>query len=642
MKKSLLSLTVVAAAAGILYAGAPKDPVLLTVADKPVTLSEFEYLYHKNNSQQLAPQTIDEYLQMFITYKQKVAAAEEAGIDKSQAFQREFDGYRRDLAEPYLTIKEVEDSIIAAEYARLGEEIDVSHIMVAHQSPETHADQRELLNSIRDSILNHGSDFEVMARKYSTDRGVVRNGGHMGYITACRLPYTFEDAAYTTAVGEISPVISTPVGYHIVKVHGRRPAQGMVLVEHVLKLTQGLPPEEAAVKKQQIDSIYNVLKGGADFAQVAAAESEDPGSAKNGGRLRWFGTGQMVPEFEKVSFSLADGELSEPFATSYGYHIVKRLEHKGIDSLGALKPQIKSLISRDERGKMPRDRKIAMLRGKFKVRPVHKNLDQVRSQIEANGNIDSTLLNTFLASEMPLVQAGKKDILLLSEVASEMMVNPNLTAAQAISDFNAALERNIDNAGLEMERVDLAENNPDYRNLLNEYRDGMLLFEISDQNVWSKAKNDKAGLEAFFNANRDRYKWDAPKFKSYVIFATSDSVKNLAQSYLAHNTVAPDSLVPVLRKEFGKDVKVEKVIAAKGENSITDYLGFNGPRPEPKGKWAHYFAWFNRVIPAPEEAADERGLVTTDYQNQLEEEWKAELARKYPAKINQKVLKKAK
>ena len=242
MKKSLLSLTVVAAAAGMLYAGAPKDPVLLTIADKPVTLSEFEYLYHKNNSQQLAPQTIDEYLQMFITYKQKVAAAEEAGIDKSQAFQREFDGYRRDLAAPYLTVQEVEDSIINAEYARMGTEVDVSHIMVAHTAPDTHADQRELLNSVRDSILA-GADFEAMARKYSIDRAVVRTGGHMGYIIACRLPYTVEDAAYTTAPGNISPVISTPVGYLILKVHGTRPAQGMVLVEHILKLTQGLPAE---------------------------------------------------------------------------------------------------------------------------------------------------------------------------------------------------------------------------------------------------------------------------------------------------------------------------------------------------------------------------------------------------------------
>ncbi len=641
MKKSLLSLTVVAAAAGMLYAGAPKDPVLLTIADKPVTLSEFEYLYHKNNSQQLAPQTIDEYLQMFITYKQKVAAAEEAGIDKSQAFQREFDGYRRDLAAPYLTVQEVEDSIINAEYARMGTEVDVSHIMVAHTAPDTHADQRELLNSVRDSILA-GADFEAMARKYSIDRAVVRNGGHMGYIIACRLPYTFEDAAYTTAPGNISPVISTPVGYHIVKVHGTRPAQGMVLVEHILKLTQGLPAEEAARKKEQIDSIYNLVKNGADFAQIATVESEDPGSAKMGGRLRWFGTGQMVPEFEQVAFSLNDGEISEPFPTAYGYHNKRRLEHKGIDSLEAMRPQIKNIISRDERGNLAQERKVAQLRKKFKAQILDKNMDQVRGRIMANGSVDSTLRAEFITSDLALARAGKNDVVLLSEVASEMLPNQQGSAEAAVADFDRIVNRNLDNAVVELERDDLARNNADYRNLLNEYRDGMLLFEISDQNVWSRAKNDKEGLEKYFNENRDRYTWNAPKFKSYVVFATSDSVMNLAQNFLNENKIGADSLVTTLRKQFGKDVKVEKVIAAQGENPITDYLGFNGPKPEPKGKWAFYFPYLNRVIAAPEEAADERGVVTTDYQNLLEEQWKEELARKYPAKVNEKVLKKAK
>ena len=127
-----------------------------------------------------------------------------------------------------------------------------------------------------------------------------------------------------------------------------------------------------------------------------------------------------------------------------------------------------------------------------------------------------------------------------------------------------------------------------------------------------------------------------------MVFATSDSIASLAKDYLDKNNVAPDSVVTVLRKQFGKDVKVEKVIAAKGENAITDYLGFGGDKPEAKGKWAYYFAWRDKVIAAPEEAADERGKVTTDYQNELEEEWKAELARKYPAKVNNKVLKQAK
>jgi len=640
MKKSFLSLAVVASAAGLIYAAAPKDPVLMTVGGKPVTLSEFEYLYHKNNSQQLVPQTIDEYLQMFITYKQKVAAAEAAGIDTTQAFQSEFDGYRRELAEPYLSVKAVEDSIIAAEYDRMGTDVDVSHIMVRFQAPDG-TDQRALLAAVRDSIVNMGADFAAMADKYSVDPAVTSNHGHMGYITAARFPYKFEDAAYQTPVGQISDVIDTPVGYHIVKVHGTRPARGQVLVEHILKLTRGLPEDEAARKKAQIDSIYQVLKGGADFAEVAKTESEDPGSARRGGQLPWFGTGQMVPEFETAAFDLAVGEISEPVQTSFGYHIIKKLDAKGRDSLAAVAPMIKNVISRDERGQLAHRRKLDQLMQKFKVTRNEQAIAKAVGAINSANGIDSTVIAGMLTDNTPLARANGKDLVLVSEFAADLQPGRGQLNRQ-LDEFDRMLTRSIDNAVLELEREDLAVNNVDYRNLLNEYRDGMLLFEVSDREVWSKAKQDKQGLENYFNANRDKYTWKSPKLKSYVIFATSDSICKAAEAYLAANKVAPDSLVTEMRKHFGRDIKVEKVIAAQGENAITDYIAFGGEKPEQKGKWAYYFPYLNRVVPAPEEAADERGQVTTDYQGVLEEAWKKELAKKYPAKVNKKVLKKAK
>lgn len=641
MKKTLLSLALAIGAAAMMQAKGNGDQVLMTINNKPVTLSEFEYLFHKNNSQQVAPQSIDDYLQMFITYKQKVAEAEAEGIDKSQAFQNEFDGYRRDLAEPYLRIQEVEDSLVNAIYDRMKEEVDVSHIMVANHGEGIDREaQKTRLDSIRTAILN-GSDFAELARRFSIDRSVVRNGGHMGYITAAKFPYTFEDAAYTTPVGQISPVIETPFGYHIVKVNGRRPARGQVLVEHILKLTQGLSEAEAAAKKAQIDSIAAVLANGADFAAVAAAESEDPGSKRNGGKLQWFGTGMMVPEFEAASFDLKKGEISAPVKTAYGYHLIHKLDSKGIDPLETVAPMIKNAISQDERGQLPRKRKIDQLRKKFNASVNRRNIAVVRDEIIANGGLDSTLLSRYITENLPVASLEKTEIP-LSEIVAEL---PGLipgTPAEQADALEQMVNRDLDNALLEAERRDLAKTNTDYSNLLNEYRDGMLLFEISDNKVWSKAKQDKEGLENFFRANRGKYTWDKPRYKGYVIFATSDSVMNAARDYLAANTVAADSIVPTLRKQFGKNIKVEKVIAAKGENNITDYLGFGGEKPEAKGKWAWYFPYRDKVLDAPEEAADVRGAVTGDYQNLLEEQWVAQLKKKYPAKINKKVLKKAK
>lgn len=641
MKKGLLPLALALAAIGMMQAKGASDPVLMTIKGKPVTLSEFEYLYHKNNSQQLTPQSIEDYLQMFITYKQKVADAEAEGIDKTEAFNNEYDGYRRELAEPYLRNQQVEDSLVNLIYDRLKEDVDVSHIMLANQGPGVvAAEQKARLDSIRTAILG-GSDFEELARRFSIDRSVVRNGGHMGYIAATKLPYVFEDAAYTTPVGQISPVIETPYGYHIVKVHGRRPARGQVLVEHILKLTQGLAPEDAARKKEQIDSIAAVLAAGADFEDVARKESEDPGTRANGGKLGWFGTGQMVPEFEEASFSLADGEISAPVQTAYGYHIIKRLEGKGVEPMETMAPIIKQVLQRDERAQLPRKRKVAELRSKYDVSPYYDILAKVKEEITANGGLDSALMATYLVSNTPIAKKGGTKIP-LSEVVAEITLPLHGDGEAQATRFEELLNENLDNNAIESERQTLAKENADYRNLLNEYRDGMLLFEVSDRKVWQKAKQDKEGLEAYFDTNRDKYRWEKPKYKGYVVFATTDSLLTEAKNFLASREIPSDSLQIELRKKFGKEIKIEKVIAAQGENAITDYLGFGADKPEPKGKWAYYFPYRDKVLEAPEEAADVRGAVTGDYQNELERQWIEQLRKAYPAKVNKKILKKAK
>ncbi len=641
MKKGLLSLALVLASVAVVQAKGSKDPELMTINGKAVTLGEFEYLYHKNNSQQLAPQTIDEYLDMFVTYKQKVADAESEGIDNTEAFKNEFDGYRRELAEPYLRNKEMEDSIIRAVYSHMQEDVDVSHIMLASKGPGIDAEaQKHTLDSIRTAILN-GADFAALARQYSIDRAARKNGGRMGFIPVGRLPYTFEDAAYNTKAGEISPVVETPFGFHIVKVNARRPARGQVLAQHILKLTQGLSEEDAAKKKAEIDSIGALLAAGADFEEIAKKDSEDPGSQRNGGRLNWFGAGQMVPEFEEAAFSLQNGEVSAPFKTSYGYHIVKRLDWKPVDSFETMEPMIKNVIQRDERGQMPRKRKIAELRRKFKAGVNAANLALVKNEIVKNGGLDSALIEKYIVSEMEVASMGKQKIL-LSEVVSEIGAPLAGTPERQAAQFEERVNLSLDNAVTEAERQDLAVNNADYRNLLNEYRDGMLLFEVSDRKVWTKAKQDKEGLENYFRTHRDKYKWEKPKFKSYVVFATSDSIMQLAKGYLESTDMPGDSLATDLRKKFGKDVKIEKVIAAQGENNITDYLGFGAEKPEAKGKWAWYFPYRGKILNAPEEAADVRGAVTGDYQGELEEAWVAGLKQKFPAKINKKTLKKAK
>lgn len=642
MKKTLLTLSIAAIGAMSIMAKGGKDPVLMTINNKPVKLSEFEYLYQKNNTQQSAVQPVDEYLDLFVTYKLKVADAEAKGLDNSEAFQNEFAGYRRDLSEPYMKDEAARDSLVRLIYNRLGEEVKVSHIMLplGKSSLEDNA-QIAKLDSIRSEIIAGNADMADMADKYSIDPSVSRNHGVQGYISASSFPYTFEDAAYNTPVGEISPVVKTPFGFHIVKVLDRRKNRGMVRVQHILKLTQNLSAAEQAEKKRQIDSIYTLLLAGENFDSIAMKESEDPGSARRGGNLDFFGSGRMVPEFEETSFALADGALSEPFKTSYGWHIVKRLEGKGLDPYDELAPKISDFIDRDERRQIPEQARMRQLRAKHQLKYNDKVIAAIRKEMNAAGKLDSTLIDKFSADRRQIITVKDKNhCATVADVFETLPSNIHtLPADQASVLLDKRLETVANQCVTEAELDYLATENPDYRNLLNEYRDGMLLFEISDRNVWSKSKTDTDGLNKYFEANRAKYAtWDKPKFKGYVIFATSDSISQLAQSYLTDNKVADSELVDTMRKQFGKDIKVERVLAAKGDNKIIDGLAFGGQRPDPVGKWVAYFAYEGKVINQPEEPADERGKVTTDYQNALEQQWVEQLRKEYPVKINNKVL----
>ncbi len=642
MKKRILPAALIFAAMLTAYAKKNNsDPTVMEIDGTPVTMSEFEYLYNKNNSQQTSKQSRDEYADMFLVYKLKVADALKAGIDTTAAFRREYDGYRRELAAPYLTDVEMQEKLLQEAYVMLKENVDVSHIMMSHDNtPDGDAEIRQQLDSIRTEILAGRADFDEMARKYSVDPAVrIRQNGHMGWISGDgTYPYPFVSAAYSTEVGDISPVIDSGFGYHIVRTNGRRQAPGKVQVEHILKLTRGMSEQDALKQKHSIDSIYDVLKAGADFADVARRESQDPGSAANGGRLDWFGPGRMVPEFEQVSFELADGEISKPFATSYGYHIVHRLAHRGVEPFDEVKKELTNMLDNDERGAQPVKSYQKKLRKLYSETIDQKVFDDVLKEVGDNGGYDSVVIKKLSGDKRPFGTMSRGVI----TVGELIAVMPTIAKVSAESIKNVMLDSYnslADMRVMELAVEDLPAQNADYRNILNEYRDGMLLFEISNRNVWDRASKDKQGLEAYFNANREKYKWSAPKFKGYVIFASSDSISNEAKKYLEENVVSQDSLVKTMRGRFGSKVKVEKVIAAKGENKIIDAIAFGGVKPEANGRWAWYFPYNGHVIDQPEEAADVRGAVSADYQNLLETEWVNKLRKEHKYKINRKLIK---
>ncbi len=635
MNKQLLSVAI--AVASIFTATANNDdPVLMTVNGKSVPLSEFEYLYNKNNSQQLQQQTIDEYLDMFVTYKLKVADAEALGLDTTATFKSEFNNYKKDLAAPYLMDENVKQRLLEECYERCKEDVDVSHIMLP-------LGQNAILDSLRNRILVHGEDFGEIAVKYSIDQTAPVNKGHMGYISANRFPYAFETAAYNTPIGEISQVIESPFGVHIVKPHAHRNARGTVLVRHILKLfPQDRNEAGMAATKASIDSIYQLVKGGADFAEMAKKVSEDPGSARNGGELPWFGTGRMILDFENVSFSLKNGEISEPFATHYGYHIVQRLDHKGVAPYEEMKAEIERVVAGDERNAMPRTEKLKALKKEYGAEVYRDVFKVVEAALEANNGYDSVFIGKYINDKTPIAKVGTMT-LTIGDVIKKMPTIGKMNVTGSLNIFKGVTTQTLDDATIEYEINQLETKYPEYRNLVNEYRNGILLFEISNRNVWDKASSDKEGLAKFFNKNKKKYTWETPKYKAFVISSTSDSVNAEVEKFLANNVVEQDSLVKVLRKNFGRNIKVERVIAAKGENAVADYLAFGAEKPAPgKSKWVSYTAYNGKIINAPEEVADVRGPVTSDYQAELEQNWVKQLKKKYKVKIKKDVLKNVK
>ncbi len=626
-------------------AWAAKDPVIMTVNGVDVPKSEFEYLYHKNSQQQLAPQPLEDYVEMFVNYRLKVADAMAAGIDTTAAFRQEMDQYRHDLAAPYMTDSVYLDKLVAEAYGRSREEVPTSHIMIFKApSAEANATAVAKLDSIRNVVMA-GGDFAEMARLYSQDRGSNSRGGSLGYITAGRYPYTFELTAYSIKPGEVSEVIESPVAYHIVKTGDHRPARGTVRASHILIMDQKGTPEESAARKARIDSIYEVLKASpSKFEDMAMRYSDDKGSARQGGLLQWFGSGMMVQEFDSVAFALPVGQISEPFRTQFGWHIINKIDRKDPPSLDEMRAQeiARIMNPQDERCALVKKNQTAQLAQKHNARLNDALVGKLNSYVASNG-VDSLFYVTFSTPEyvsQEIMKVGKQSVMLqafLSSMHGGLQPNPVIGAKyldNAISNFeNSTL--------VEAEEAWLEANEADYRNLLHEYTNGSLLYEASVRNVWDKASKDIKGLEEYFERNRSNYKWDVPHAKGILVQAKNDSVAaDVARRYAA---LPKDEALATLKKEYKGEASIDRVLVQRGQNPMVDALMFGvGEATSPNANFSTCLMIDGRVIDAPEEVSDVRGLVTGDYQEELEQVWISDLRSRYPVEINRKVLKKVK
>lgn len=611
-----------------------KPVTLFSVNRKPVTADEFMYLYrknHQNPSEDYTREKIEEYLGLYINFKLKVEEARHRGMDTTAAFRKEFKQYKDELRRPYLPGNGLTDSLVRLTYERLKEEVNAGHILIALKPDATPQDTLNAYNRIVElrKKATSGEDFKDLAAAYSEDPSAKMNNGDLGYFTAMQMVYPFENAAFATEVGHISEPVRTRFGYHILKVYDRRPVREEVEVAHIMIRTGEQTDNEAA--KNKIFSVYEQLQAGVSWNELCREYSEDPGSRENGGKLRPFRAGQMsnVPEFERIALELNDpGQYSDPFQTQYGWHIV-RLERKiPLGTFEEMAPSLKNRVSRDERTQISQQALHQKLRADFGLaenESAKRQLFGIPDSVIRKGDPDKMIERKMLSSE--LFGLGGKTFPMSAFIDYlRQEVSPQQRTAR---NLPALYDQYIDETILQLQEQRVIRDHPEYRFLLNEYYEGILLFEIMEKEVWNKASEDSVGQHRYYMDNTGKYT-AGPRVKATLYSAADPSVlPDLKELIIDGSLTKIQDYVSKekLRSESGYFTPEEKAILKKVPREVGIHQGENNGM--------YYLAWLKEVLPAGKMSFEEaRPAVISDYQNHLETEWLAELREKYPVKMN--------
>lgn len=651
MKRIILSLIVLSTI--ISNATAQKDPVIMTINDEEVTKSEFLQIYMKNNNDpKFDKASLDEYVDLFKKFKLKVAAAKELGYDTIPAIEKELAGYREQLSRPYLVDSAKNQAIVKEAFGRYKTEINASHILIRVEetaSPEDTMKAYEKIKQLKNSIQK-GEDFQSIDIGFNPiiepkEKNIRED---LGYFTVFQMVYPFENMAYNTEIGKVSDIVRTRFGYHIIKVHDKRDARGTMTAAHIMIALSG-DADQAEVQnaEKKINEIYEKLEGGDDFAKLARLYSDDRGSKQKGGRLPAFGSGtsqRMIPEFEDAAFSLKeDDSFSKPFRTNFGYHIVQRIAFKPIGDLDELNKMLQSKVNKDARGEKTRKFFAEKLKKENKFKDKSK-----KSLVWFEENLDSSIFKgkwqaPEIAKDKWLFKYNKKKYY-MSDFRQYFMDNQRGTARKPFPYIvKNKYDEWVNYVVIEDEKTKLEGKYPEFKALMKEYHDGVLLYEIMKNKVWDKAIDDTTGLKQYFDKNKSKYIWP-DRVQAHIYIAGTDSMANVIYQVLNDSTHLD---YKAALKLFNKDSQLN--VNFKNEKFNVDSDDFKkycennlvGVRKPLKIDGENQIYVVNVVENLKEtqkSLSEARGNVIQDYQNYLEEKWLDELAAKYTVTVNEEAL----
>ncbi len=620
------------------------SPTIMTINGDAISKSEFEAIYKKNNRDaDVTPEALDEYSELFVNFKLKVKEAESLKMDTASKFINELNGYRQQLARPYLIDSELTEQLVKEAYDRLTEEIKASHILIKAAPGDLPADTLaayKRIQKLKADVEQGRREFGTAAKEMSDDPSAKSNEGMLGYFTSLQMVYPFESAAYNTKVGEVSDIVRTRFGYHILKVHDRRAARGEIKSAHImLKSSETMSEDKRSEAQEKIRQIHQELKDGTNWEKLVLQFSEDKSTKAKGGELPWFGTGKMVMEFEDAAFSLAnDGDYSAPIQTQYGWHIIKRLEKKPVPTYDEKKKELQNRITKDSRAQMSKKSFIERVKKDYGFKENSKHLTKVTALVDSTVFIGNWRPGDISKYKKPMFAIGKKKFR-QSDFIKFMRDNQGRTQEKDVTKYvNEKYDIFKEKSITAYEDARLEQKYPEFKALMQEYRDGILLFELTDKKVWSMAIEDTVGLKNYYDKHSEEFKYDERVKGSVYASKNAETAARVRQ--MVERGMTSDQINSSVNVGSQLNLTIISGAHEKNDEEITKLIPFKaGISDTHMINGQHVFMNVKEVL-APEVKPFDRikGLVTAAYQNQLEKEWISELRAKYTVDLNKEVL----
>ena len=622
------------------------DDTLGWVGNEPILVRDFLMGYQKSafrDTLRYTYRSLKAYWELYARFRQKLLEAKRLGIDTIARIRQEIQRYTRQLLNSFLTNHLVVDSALREAYRYRQKEVYLSVIQLdgtgSGSSPE---ERQRRAQEIYESIRKGDISFEEAVRRWSADAASRARAGKLGWFTALQLPYEIERQVMHASPGTVLPPVALMGKYYIIRVDSVRAARGEVLTAHVFLRVRDWSDSTSVQRAQSMaEKVLEALRNEVPFEEVVRKYSEDVSTVRRGGVFRWFGPGETEPAYEYWAFRLEPGEWTpSPVKTAKGYYVIKVLKKRPIPPYDSFAARYRQRIARDfQRLNQVRQRVEAQLRARWGIRPVEKN---VKWSLKKYGDVladqDTVRLECRRGIRKVLIVREGKPPLRIGDFCRRLQGRrrpKHVSVDQWVRQQWQAWLQELTFAAL---AEHLSELSPEYARLLDEYRSGILLFEIMNQKVWLRALQDTAGLKAFFEQEKRRQKWDTVA-EALIVYvpANRGDLKTVVEKLFALRGVPTDSLIQRLRQEGGQALLIQHGAFLPHEHSVLKDLGRRPGTygPISSGQYVVYVR-IDRFRPA--RFNDIRARVITAYQNYLQKQWEEELAPRYPIHLNENVL----